>query len=243
MGAVITLTNVNCRYRNAMAVEAVSGSFAKGSLTAVVGPNGAGKTTLLRAIAGVHPVAAGSIDRGGCKADEIALLPQASRMDRSFPITCADVVALGAWPRIGAFEGLLADDAARVAAALSRVGLADVGGRLIGALSIGQFQRVLWARLLVQDAPVLLLDEPVAGVDVASEAIFQDMLADWQREGRTVIAVLHDLDLVTRMFPQTLLLARRMIAWGDTAAVLSAANRQRARLSLDPWDAALLDAS
>ena len=69
------------------------------------------------------------------------------------------------------------------------------------------------------------------------------MLADWQREGRTVIAVLHDLDLVTRMFPQTLLLARRMIAWGDTASVLSAANRQRARLSLDPWDAALLDAS
>lgn len=240
---MITLANVTCRYRNAMAVEAVSGSFADGSLTAVVGPNGAGKTTLLRAIAGVHLVAAGRIDRGGCKADDIALLPQASRMDRSFPITCADVVALGAWPRIGAFAGLPMDDAARVNAALSRVGLADVGGRLIGALSIGQFQRVLWARLLVQDAPVLLLDEPVAGVDVASEAIFQGMLADWQRAGRTVIAVLHDLDLVTRVFPQTLLLARRMIAWGDTASVLSAANRQRARLALDPWDAALLDAS
>ena len=128
-------------------------------------------------------------------------------------------------------------------AALARVGLADVGDRLVGALSVGQFQRLLWARLLVQDAPVLLLDEPVAGVDVASEAIFQDMLAEWQREGRTVIAVLHDLDLVLRRFPQTLLLARRMIAWGETGQVLSAANRQRARLSLDPWDAALLDAS
>lgn len=240
---MIALHDVACRYRRALAVEAVTGTFAEGSLTAVVGPNGAGKTTLLRAIAGVHPLAAGGIDRGGLAAEAVAFLPQASRMDRSFPITCADVVALGAWPRMGAFGTLAAADAGRVLAALARVGLADVGGRLIGALSIGQFQRVLWARLLVQDARVLLLDEPVAGVDVASEAIFQAMLADWQREGRTVIAVLHDLDLVLRRFPQTLLLARRMIAWGATEPVLSAANRQRARLSLDPWDAALLDAS
>ncbi len=240
---MIRLEDVGCRYRQAWAVEAVSGGFAPGSLTAVVGPNGAGKTTLLRAIAGVHPVAAGRIDRGGLAANAIALLPQASRMDRSFPLSCADVVALGAWPRMGAFAALKAGDARRVLAALARVGLADVGDRLVGALSVGQFQRLLWARLLVQDAPVLLLDEPVAGVDVASEAIFQDMLAEWQREGRTVIAVLHDLDLVLRRFPQTLLLARRMIAWGETGQVLSAANRQRARLSLDPWDAALLDAS
>ncbi len=233
----IRLDHVSCNYRGVAAVHAVSASFPAGSRVALVGPNGAGKTTLLRAIAGVHPLASGRIDRGGLPADRIALLPQASRMERSFPITCADVVALGAWPKIGAFARLPAADAARVSAALARVGVADLSGRLIGALSVGQFQRVLWARLLVQDAAVLLLDEPVAGVDVASEAIFLDMLAAWQREGRTVIAVLHDLDMVRASFPQTLLLARRMIALGETAAVLSAANRRAARIALDPWDA------
>ena len=117
---MIRLEDVGCRYRQAWAVEAVSGGFAPGSLTAVVGPNGAGKTTLLRAIAGVHPVAAGRIDRGGLAANAIALLPQASRMDRSFPLSCADVVALGAWPRMGAFAALKAGDARQVLSAANR---------------------------------------------------------------------------------------------------------------------------
>lgn len=235
MGALITLDNVTCRYRGVTAVEGVSGAFAAGSLTAIVGPNGAGKTTLLRAIAGVHPLAAGAIERDGVGRVQIALLPQASRMERGFPINCADVVALGAWPQIGAFATLPDAVATKVSAALARVGLAGLEHRLVGALSAGQFQRLLWARLLVQDAHVLLLDEPTANVDAASELVFRDMLAEWQREGRTVVAVLHDLDLVREMFPTTMLLARRLIAWGPTEAVLSADNRRTARLAIDMW--------
>lgn len=232
---MMTLSNVTCRFRGVTAVEDVSGSFAPGSLTAIVGPNGAGKTTLLRAIAGVHTLAAGSIDRGGLGRAQIALLPQASRMERGFPITCADVVALGAWPQIGAFAVLPDAAAAKVSVALVRVGLAGLEQRLVGALSAGQFQRLLWARLLVQDAQVLLLDEPTANVDAASELVFRGMLAEWHREGRTVVAVLHDFDLVREMFPTTMLLARRLIAWGPTDAVLSAENRRAARLAIDPW--------
>lgn len=235
MGALITLDNVTCRYRGVTAVEGVSGAFAAGSLTAIVGPNGAGKTTLLRAIAGVHPLAAGAIERDGVGRVQIALLPQASRMERGFPINCADVVALGAWPQIGAFATLPDAVATKVSAALARVGLAGLEHRLVGALSAGQFQRLLWARLLVQDAHVLLLDEPTANVDAASELVFRDMLAEWQREGRTVVAVLHDLDLVREMFPTTMLLARRLVAWGPTEAVLSADNRRTARLAIDMW--------
>lgn len=232
---MITLSNVTCRYGGVTAVDAVSGGFEPGSLTAIVGPNGAGKTTLLRAIAGVHPLVAGTIGRDGLGRTQIALLPQASRMQRGFPITCADVVTLGAWPQIGAFAVLPAAAAGRVSAALVRVGLAGLEQRLVGTLSAGQFQRLLWARLLVQDAPLLLLDEPTANVDAASELVFRDMLAEWHRDGRTVVAVLHDLDLVREMFPTTLLLARRLIAWGPTDAVLSADNRRMARLAIDPW--------
>jgi zinc/manganese transport system ATP-binding protein len=145
------------------------------------------------------------------------------------------VVALGAWPQIGAFATLPDAVATKVSAALARVGLAGLEHRLVGALSAGQFQRLLWARLLVQDAHVLLLDEPTANVDAASELVFRDMLAEWQREGRSVVAVLHDLDLVREMFPTTMLLARRLVAWGPTEAVLSADNRRTARLAIDMW--------
>lgn len=234
---MITLDAVTCAHRGVPAVDGVSGTFPAGSRTAVVGPNGAGKTTLLRAIAGMQALVSGRIDRGGLGASRIALLPQASRMDRSFPISCADVVALGAWPRIGAFRALPAGDAAKVAAALGKVGLADFGARRIDALSIGQFQRVLWARLLLQDAEILLLDEPLNAVDSAAQAIFLGLLNDWQREGRTVIAVLHNLDIVAHRFPHTLLLARRVIAWGPTITTLSPRNRAAARIALDPWDA------
>jgi len=232
---MITLAHVTCQYRGVTAVENVSGAFAPGSMTAIIGPNGAGKTTLLRAIAGVHPLASGTIAKAGLTRTQIALLPQSGRMERSFPINCADVVALGAYPHIGAFAGLPTNAAARVAAALVRVGLAGLERRLVGTLSAGQFQRLLWARMLVQDAEVLLLDEPTANVDAASEAVFRDMLTDWQRAGRTVIAVLHDVDLVRAMFPNTVMLARRLIAWGPTDAVLSAENRRAARLAIDPW--------
>jgi zinc/manganese transport system ATP-binding protein len=231
----VRLHDLTCVHDRHPAVHHLSGVFAPGSLTAVVGPNGAGKTTLLRALAGLHPAHDGRIDRGGLAPHRIALLPQAGTLDRSFPVSCRDVVALGAWARMGAFRRLPADAAACAAAALAEVGLAGFERRLVGTLSAGQFQRVLFARIAVQDAPVLLLDEPFNAVDARTAAELMALMRHWHRQGRTVIAVLHDLELVAREFPETLLLARAPVAWGPTARALSPEHRARARLAAEAW--------
>ncbi|MBN8872899.1 MAG: ABC transporter ATP-binding protein [Rhodospirillales bacterium] len=224
------LDQVTLRHGGHVAVQDVSGSFPPGSLTALVGPNGAGKTTLLRALVGLHPLAGGRIDRGSLASADIALLPQASQLDRQFPITCRDVVALGVAGRSGPFRriGAAVQEAARDA--LATVGLPDHADRPIAALSTGQFQRVLFARLILQDAPVLLLDEPFAAVDATTEELLLGLIDAWHAEGRTIITVLHDLDLVRAVFPDTLLLACTPIAWGPTDRALNEANRRRAGL-------------
>jgi zinc/manganese transport system ATP-binding protein len=231
----VLLHDLTCVHDRHPAVHHLSGRFAPGSLTAVAGPNGAGKTTLLRALAGLHPAHDGRIDRGGLTPDRIALLPQSGALDRSFPVSCREVVALGAWARMGAFRRLPAAAAARTDAALQQVGLAGFERRLVGTLSAGQLQRVLFARLAVQDAPVLLLDEPFNAVDGRTAAELMALVRLWHQQGRTIVAVLHDLDLVSREFPETLLLARAPVAWGPTARVLSAENRMRARLAAEAW--------
>ena len=224
----LLLEDVTVTHGRRPAVHHVSGCFAPGSLTAIVGPNGAGKTTLLRAIAGLHPLSGGRITG----ADRIALLPQGSALDRSFPLACLDVVALGEAPQAGPFTPI---STARARSALEGVGLGGFESRPIGSLSAGQFQRVLFARLMVQDAPVLLLDEPFNAVDARTEADLLSVLHGWHRSGRTIIAVLHDLDLVRDQFPETLLLARHIVGWGATADVLRPEPLLQARLNAEAW--------
>lgn len=231
--AGIRLENLTLTHGRHPAVHHVSGHFAPGSLTAVVGPNGAGKTTLLRALAGLHKPESGRITHEGTA--RIALLPQLAALDRAFPISCLDVVMQGLWPRIGAFRGVSAQDRELAEHALAAVGLSGFGKRPVGSLSAGQTQRLLFARLLVQDADILLLDEPFNAVDARTSADLLRLVREWHGEGRTVIAVLHDLDLVARDFPQTLLIARDAIAWGPTAQALSAANRLEARMMAEAW--------
>ena len=235
----IRVENLTLSYDGQRAVSGLSGCFAPGSLTAIAGPNGAGKTTLLRALAGLHAPDSGRIvvGHGAVPArGQIALLPQASRLDRAFPVTCQEMVALGHWRRIGAWRGQTPAMAEAVRAALASVGLADLAARPVGNLSAGQFQRALFARMMVQDAPVLLLDEPFTGVDERTAADLLDLVFGWHRAGKTVIAVLHDLRLIRRAFPETLLLARTPIAWGPSAACLTPENIRAARLRLDDWD-------
>ena len=231
--AALALADVTICHARRPAVHHLSGRFAPGSLTAIVGPNGAGKTTLLRALAGLHAPESGRISVDGTA--RIALLPQMAALDRSFPITCRDVVMQGLWPRIGAFRSVSSADQARVDQALAAVGLAGLAKRPVGSLSAGQLQRLLFARLLVQDADILLLDEPFNAVDAKTAADLLRLIRQWHGEGRTVIAVLHDLDLVAREFPETLLLARDLIAWGPTEQTLSPSNRLQARRMAEGW--------
>src|SRR5215471_13410695 len=217
--ALILLHDVTVRYGRRVALEGVSGEFGSGSLTAVVGANGAGKTTLLSAIAGAVPLASGVVD---CTVRErLAYLPQIAVIDRDYPLTVSELITLGGWRRFGAFRSPGAAMRERAAAAAETVGLAQRLRHPIGELSVGELQRALFARVMLQDAAVILLDEPFAAVDATTLAVLLDQVVRWQREGRTVIAVLHDLDLVRARFPSTLVLARRCIAWGETEAALS----------------------
>jgi zinc/manganese transport system ATP-binding protein len=209
---MITLDNVELRHGARVILTGLSGTIESGTLIALIGPNGSGKTTLLRAIAGLHPVARGRIDRGGLLSADIALLAQGSHLDRTFPIICRDVVALAA-TRLGPFRSIGGKRLAATRAALDRVGLAEMELRPVQALSAGQFQRVLFARSIVQDARLILLDEPFAAVDAATVRLLISVIEEWHAQGRTVIAVLHDMDLVRRYFPHTLLLTRQSALW------------------------------
>jgi zinc/manganese transport system ATP-binding protein len=226
--AAIRLVDVTAGYDREAALCRVSGAFASGSLTAVVGPNGAGKTTLLKVIAGLLRPASGRIDLAVTRRDEIAYLPQRAEIDWSFPISVQDVVGLGRWRRTGAFRPIGHAGANAVLRALQTVGLVDGARRPIGTLSAGQFQRVLFARLLVQDCPIVLLDEPFAAVDVRTTTDLLEIIRSWHREGRTVVVVLHHLAQLRTVFPETLLLAREVVAWDATDRVLRPDNLLRA---------------
>jgi len=234
--AAIRLDRLTVAYDRHPAVHRLSGQFAPGSMTAVVGPNGAGKSTLLKAIVGLASPAEGRIDLGGLKRRDIAYLPQQAELDRRFPIGVLDTVLIGAWRAVGPFGAIGGALAERGHTALAAVGLAGFERRPIGSLSAGQFQRVLFARMMLQDAAVILLDEPFTAIDSRTTADLLAVVHRWHGESRTVIAVLHDHEPVRAHFPEALLVAREPIAWGSTAEVLSARNLLAARRMSEAWD-------
>lgn len=236
MTALLTFDDLTLGYDRHPAVHHLSGEIATGSLTAVVGPNGAGKSTLLKGIVGMLRPIGGRIRLHGLDRRAVAHLPQAAEIDRSFPISVFDFVALGGWARIGLFGGIGARERHRVEQALETVGLEGFENRPIGTLSGGQMQRVMFARLVMQDAAVILLDEPFNAVDAATQADLLALVHRWHGEGRTLIAVSHDLDLVRRHFPDTLMIAREAVGWGRTTAVLTAANLAAAQAMIEAFD-------
>lgn len=232
----LSLDDITVAYNRHPAVHHLSGTFRQGTMTAIAGPNGAGKSTLLKAVMGLVPLAEGKVDLGGLKRGEIGYLPQAAEIDRSFPISVADTVAMGAWQRIGAFRRIDAGARAHGAEALAAVGLEGFEKRPISSLSAGQFQRVLFARLLMQDADLIILDEPFTAIDARTSSDLMGLLHRWNSEGRTIIAVLHDFDQIRDHFAETLLLAREAIEWGPTNVALSSENLLRARAMAEKWD-------
>jgi zinc/manganese transport system ATP-binding protein len=236
MHPALQLDDLTVCYNRHPAVHHLSGAFNRGSLTAIVGPNGAGKSTLMKAIMGLLPVTTGRIDHAALSPSDIAYLPQQAQIDRSFPITVLDVVMLGHWQRIGVLRAVTAGLRDQAVAALAAVELVDFQRRPIRSLSAGQFQRVLFARMLLQNARLILLDEPFTAIDARTTADLLDLVRAWHDEQRTVIAVLHDLEQVRAHFPETLLMARSSIAWGQTADVLTPENLRRARQMAEAWD-------
>jgi zinc/manganese transport system ATP-binding protein len=241
LGFVLTPRRIGLRdltlgYDRHPAVHHLEGEIAPGALLAVCGPNGAGKSTLIKAIAGIIKPMGGVIDLGGARSRDIAYLPQAALIDTSFPVDVFDMAAMGLWRDIGLFGGLGEAGRRKVSEALASVGLTGFERRPIGALSGGQAQRMLFARLMLQNASVILLDEPFSAID---ERTVEDLLAligRWREEGRTIVAVLHDFDMVRRNFSETLLLAREKIFWGATAEALSPENLRRARRMIEAFD-------
>ncbi len=231
----LALDDLTVSYRRHPALHHISGSFAQGSMTALIGPNGAGKSTLLKCILGLVPVDSGRI--ATCPPRRrIAYLPQQSEIERDFPIVVRDCVLLGYWQSVGVFGGMSDALIARADAALLAVGLDGFAARPIGSLSAGQFQRVLFARMLLQDAELILLDEPFNAIDTKTTAALLEVIQSWHREQRTIIAVLHDYDQVQRYFPRALLLAQEVIAWDDTAKVLTESNLQQAAAMAEAQD-------
>jgi zinc/manganese transport system ATP-binding protein len=203
---------------------------------AVVGPNGAGKSTLFKGIVGALKPLAGRIERGGIDPRDIAYLPQVAEIDRSFPISVYDMVAMGLWRTKGLFGGIGRGDRDTIERAISTVGLTGFEGRAIGTLSGGQMQRMLFARLLLQDARVIVLDEPFNAIDAKTSADLLDLVRRWHGEQRTVLAALHDMELVRANFPDALLLAREPVAWGRTVEVLTPENLSKARHMCEAFD-------
>lgn len=233
--SLIRFENLTLGYERHPAVHHLSGSIFKGDLLALVGPNGAGKSTLLKGLMDELRPLGGRI-RWPQGKPSMAYLPQRSGLNLDFPLQVVDFVSLGHWPDAGAFSGIKRQQREAVQQALAQVGMQGFEKRSLDSLSGGQLQRILFARLLLAKADLLLLDEPFAAVDEQTTQDLLGLIHAWQAKGQTVIAVLHDLHQVKEHFPKTLLLAREALALGDTPEVLTEENLLQARKMQAPFD-------
>jgi len=220
----LAVEGLSVAYRGVPALEDITWAAPASGLTAIVGPNGAGKSTLLKAILGLVP-STGRATIGGRPVAErretTAYVPQRASVDWDFPATALDVVLQGMVREAGWLRGYGRARRDRAMALLDRVGLADLASRQIGQMSGGQQQRVFLARGLARDARILFLDEPLAGVDAASEGIILDVFDALDREGRLVVCVHHDLGTVAERFSDVLVLNRKIIAAGSVASAFT----------------------
>jgi len=195
-----------------------------GALVAVLGTNGTGKSTLVRTIVGLQRPISGTVMLDGVPPSRIAYLAQQSDIDRSFPITVIEMVITGLWPRLGHVGGVTKEHRQEARKALDQVGMTHVAERTISELSAGQFQRVLFARTMLQDAPLIVLDEPFMAVDERTVDALIGFIRGWRDEGRTVLVVVHDLGLALKEFPLTILVGGGRAVIGATYDILNRTN-------------------
>jgi manganese transport system ATP-binding protein len=231
---VIGVRDLSVRYDDVLALDDVTITLAAGSICGLIGVNGSGKSTLFKALMGLIIPQEGSLALFGRTTTDarkqglVAYMPQAEEVDWTFPVSVSDVVGMGLYGRLGAARRLRPSHRAAIDDALDRVGLADLRKRQIGQLSGGQRKRVFVARSIAQDARLLLLDEPFAGVDQASERTMTSLLKDLRNEGRSILVSTHDLAGVPDLCDEAILLHRRVLAHGEPAAVLTHGNLARA---------------
>lgn len=235
MKDIVELENITVAYDRHPAVHHVSGVFKQGTLTAITGPNGAGKSTLLKTIAGVIKPNSGKVKLLDIARDDISYLPQSYDIERNFPLTVLQFATMGLWQKNGFYSPVKAYEMDIVVQTLEELGLKDFGNRHVGTLSSGQFQRVMFARLIMQDASLILLDEPFSAMDENTTAKLLRKMAKWKEEGKTVICVVHDVEQIITRFPNCLLIARELIAWDETETALSAENQMKARGFNESW--------
>lgn len=226
---VARLAGISVRRGGHLALDGLDLTLPAGRLVAVVGPNGAGKSTLLELLAGRLAPSRGRLELSAAVRGAVGWLPQRSTLDTSFPMSVLDTALMGHWHRLGAFGRARREHVEQALAVLERVGLADARRRLIGELSVGQLQRLLFARLALQDARLVLLDEPFAAVDEATADLLLRELEGWRDAGRSVVVVTHDLAPVRERFDHAVLLARRLVAAGAPATALTAESLDAAR--------------
>ena len=228
---MIRIENLSVSYKETLALKDISLVLQGPTITGIIGPNGAGKSTLLKSMLGIIPHEGHAFidDKEMNKSlKKVAYVEQKIHIDYNFPIKVKECVSLGLYPSIPLFHTLKAKHWEKVAEALEIVGLSDYEDRQISQLSGGQFQRVLIARCLVQDADYILLDEPFVGIDSVSEEIIMNTLRDLKKSGKTVLIVHHDLGKVAHYFDQVLLLNKELIAFGPTKETFTQANLKQA---------------
>lgn len=227
---MIEMKNLSVSYQGQLALEPTSLTIKGPTITGIIGPNGAGKSTLIKGMLGiVESEGQTFLDRKPMKQElnKIAYVEQKIHIDYHFPIKVKECVSLGLYPKIKLFQRLKASDWEKVARALKIVGLEDFAERQISQLSGGQFQRVLIARCLVQEAEYIFLDEPFVGIDSVSEEIIMATLRQLRKAGKTILIVHHDLSKVVAYFDQVLLLNKEVIAFGSTESTFIKENMQK----------------
>ncbi len=232
---MLRFDNLTLGYDRHPAVHHLNLDIPAGQLLAIVGPNGAGKSTLLKGIMGKLKPLQGQLQLNVAR-EQIAYLPQQSRIDRQFPISVTELVGMGLWRELGSFGRLTKGHRHRIEHALEAVGMQGFAARPIASLSGGQLQRTLFARLYLQNAQLILLDEPFNAIDSRTCQDLLQLLQHWHQQGRTILAVLHDNEQVRHHFPHSLLLARQLVAYGQTSDVITPDNWQRARHQIESFD-------
>jgi manganese/zinc/iron transport system ATP- binding protein len=227
----ISVTELSVDYDGVTAIEDVDFTVRTKKLTAIVGPNGAGKSTLIKALLGLIPTRTGTISCFGTSPKQyrknISYVPQRAQIDWEFPASVFDVVAMGLYSELGLLRRFSSTLKDRVHQALTDVDMADFAKRQISQLSGGQQQRVFLARSIVQDAELILLDEPFGGIDAKSEAVIVDILRSQKQNGKSIVAVHHDLSTVKDYFDDVILLNKTVTVFGPVNDVFTKSNIEK----------------